>query len=217
MKQKASVVAQKLLNLYRQEHVIVGGWATVNPVLINEADADVIKELREMPTGKNLIRHIENLKSGKTPMDSIDADLIPYGGLMQQTNITNIILSKNEMAELERALAHFTPDEAGLDMISKLTSVRRFGEEWQTAIGATLKSNPQMARQWEVVVQTARAYQLWETATEILTQPQDDRARAQIQADMPEYETYLPMFGDMGNQLLGRLRLFISTAQPEQN
>ena len=74
-----------------------------------------------------------------------------------------------------------------------------------------------MARQWAVVVQTARAYQLWETATEILTQPQDDRARAQIQADMPEYETYLPMFGDMGNQLLGRLRLFISTAQPEQN
>ena len=40
MKAKASVVAQKLLNLYRQEHVIVGGWAAVNAVLPEEEGSD---------------------------------------------------------------------------------------------------------------------------------------------------------------------------------
>ena len=47
MKAKNVAVAQKLLNLYRQEHVIIGGWSAVNPVFINEATDDVIKELRE--------------------------------------------------------------------------------------------------------------------------------------------------------------------------
>ena len=48
-------------------------------------------------------------------------------------------------------------------------------------------------------------------ATDIINQPIDDRVRAEIQADMPEYETYLPMFGDAGNELLSRLRTFISS------
>ena len=57
MNAKTSATAQKLLNLYRQEHVIIGGWATVNPVFINEATDEVIRELRELPTGKMLVPH----------------------------------------------------------------------------------------------------------------------------------------------------------------
>ena len=34
MKQHAHVIAQRLLNIYRQEHVLIGGWAAVNRVLI---------------------------------------------------------------------------------------------------------------------------------------------------------------------------------------
>ena len=79
---KTSTIALKLLNLYRQEHVIIGGWAAVNPIFVNEANDDVIKELRDMPTGKALVQHIENLRNGKTPMDSIDPELLPYGGMM---------------------------------------------------------------------------------------------------------------------------------------
>ena len=89
MNASASATALKLLNLYRQEHVIIGGWATINPVLVNEATDEVIKELRELPTGKMLIRHIENLRSGKTPMDSINRELLPYGGMMLEDNITD--------------------------------------------------------------------------------------------------------------------------------
>ena len=37
MKPKASVVAQKLLNLYRQAHVIIGGWSALNPIFVDEA------------------------------------------------------------------------------------------------------------------------------------------------------------------------------------
>jgi hypothetical protein len=38
-----------------------------------------------------------------------------------------------------------------------------------------------------------------------------ERARAQIQAELPEFETYLPMFGDAGRDLLRRLREFVSS------
>jgi hypothetical protein len=38
-----------------------------------------------------------------------------------------------------------------------------------------------------------------------------ERVRAQVQADMPDYETYLPMFGDAGTELLAKLRTFISS------
>ena len=110
MKAIITATAQRLLNLYRQEHVIIGGWATVNPVFIAEATDDVIKELREMPTGKMLIQHIENLRNGKTPMDSIEPDLMPYGGLMAQSGLTNTTLSPKDMAELQSVLATFTPD-----------------------------------------------------------------------------------------------------------
>ena len=83
MPQQARTIAQRLLNLYRQAHVIDGGWAAVNKVFIAESnDPQVIAELETLPTGKKLVTHINNLRSGKTPMDSIDKDLLPYGGLM---------------------------------------------------------------------------------------------------------------------------------------
>ena len=39
MQQHAHIVAQRLLNLYRQAHVIEGGWTAVNRVFISESDA----------------------------------------------------------------------------------------------------------------------------------------------------------------------------------
>lgn len=217
MKARITATAQRLLNLYRQEHVIVGGWATVNPVFIAEATDDVIKELREMPTGKMLVRHIENLRSGKTPMDSIESDLMPYGGLMTQSSLANTALSPKDMTELQSALAGFTPDQEGLQKIEALGAVRRFGEEWPNAIHDALESHPDMQAQWEIVTKTYRAYQLWDMANQIINTPLDERARAEIQADMPEYETYLPMFGDAGTELLSRLRTFISSIKTEDN
>lgn len=217
MKARIAATAQRLLNLYRQEHVIIGGWATVNPVLVNEATDDVIQELREMPTGKMLIRHIENLRSGKTAMNTIEPDLIPYGGLMAQSELTGVTLTGNDIVELQSALDAFTPDQDGLNNIRSLDVVRRFGEEWQNAIYDALKSHPEMQPKWDMVTKTYRAYQLWDTANQIISTPLDERARAEIQAEMPEYETYLPMFGEAGNELLLRLRTFISSIKTEDN
>ena len=217
MKVRIAATAQRLLNLYRQEHVIIGGWATVNPVFINEATDDVIKELREMPTGKMLIRHIENLRSGKTPIDSIEPDLIPYGGMMAQSDLVNAVLSRQELDEIKSVLDTFTPDQNGLDAIERISAVRRFGEEWQNAIHDALKSQPELQSKWSIVIKTYRAYQLWDMANQIINTPLDERARAEIQAEMPEYETYLPMFGDAGNELLARLRTFISSIKTEDN
>ena len=217
MKARIAATAQRLLNLYRQEHVIIGGWATINPIFVNDATDDVIKELREMPTGKQLIKHIENLRSGKTAMDSIEPDLVPYGGMMAQSSIANATLGPKDITELQSTLAAFTPDQSGLDTIKGLSVVRRFGEEWQNAIYDALKSHPELQQKWDTVTKTYRAYQLWDMANQIINTPLDERARAEIQAEMPEYETYLPMFGDAGNDLLTRLRTFISSMKSEDN
>lgn len=211
MNAKTSTIALKLLNLYRQEHVIIGGWTTVNPIFVNEATDDVIKELRDMPTGKLLVRHIENLRSGKTPMDSIDPELLPYGGMMIAEDIATIKLTANQWQELEDALNSFTPDQMGLERFMKSDVVREFGEEWQNAIRSALNARPQLLDRWNIVNQTHNAYRLWDTANEIIANPISERSRAQVQADMPEYETYLPMFGDAGTELLTKLRTFVSS------
>ena len=50
----------------------------------------------------------------------------------------------------------------------------------------------------------------------MINQPLTERARAQLQADMPEYETYLPMFGEAGVELLEKLRSFITTMKSDK-
>lgn len=210
MKTKPSVVAQKLLNLYRQQHVIFGGWKAVNSVFIKEADQDVIEELNNLPTGNLLIEHIENLRNGKTPMDSIDSDLLPYGGLMSESVKSNA-LSEPELDSLKNALDNFTPDNSGLEKIYELPVVKRFGNEWQAAIQSALLGDKELSDKWKTVTKTARAYYLWKAANEILAAPISERARAHVQADLPEYETYLPLFGDAGKKLLEKLRVFVSS------
>lgn len=215
MNAKSSTIAQRLLNLYRQEHVIFGGWAAVNQVFMTEATDDVLSALGELPTGKNLVRHIENLRSGKTPMDSIEHDLLPYGGLMDET-VATVTLTKSEWAELESGIDAFTTDQNGLDKIQQLNVVKKFGDQWLVAIRAALSARPDLLEKWSLVNKTYRAYYLWKVASDMLTQPLSERARAQLQADMPEYETYLPMFGDAGDELLGKLRSFISATVPDE-
>ena len=210
MKAKIRATAQKLLNLYRQEHVIVGGWPVLNKIFVNEATDSVIDELRDMPTGKNLIQHIENLRSGKTAMNTIERELLPYGGMMNET-VSTATLPENQWNELQFVINHFVPTQAGLDNFLSSNIVRSFGEQWPVAIKAILASHPDLMDKWSEINQTYNAYRLWDSANEIITKPLSDRTRADIQADMPEYETYLPMFGDAGTELLAKLRTFIST------
>lgn len=211
MKPKASVVAQKLLNLYRQAHVIIGGWNAVNPIFVQEATSDVIDALADLPTGKMLAHHIENLKSGKTPMDSIDRESLPYGGMMDET-LVNIHIKQSDWNELIAAISNFTPDQDGLKRIMDVKVIKSYGDEWLNVIRAAIShDHPELLQQWAIVDQTYNAYNRWNLANEIISQPINDRARAQIQADMFEYETYLPMFGDAGTELLEKLRTFVSS------
>ena len=210
MNQNTVTTAQRLLNLYRQQHVIFGGWAAVNRVFIADAAPDVMDELQKLPTGKLLARHIDNLRSGRTPMDSIEPDLLPYAGMMTDTTAT-VPLTDAEWRELESGIESFTPDQDGLTRIQSLRVIKKFGEEWLVGIRAALGTKPELLEKWNIVTQTYRAYFLWKVATDLLDAPLSDRSRAQLQADMPEYETYLPMFGPAGTELLSRLRTFISS------
>ncbi|MBD5400136.1 hypothetical protein HDR61_00070 [bacterium] len=213
---KASVIAQKLLNLYRQEHVIIGGWTVVNQVFVDEATPDVLTALGELPTGSSLVRHIENLRSGKTPMDSIERDLMPYGGAMG-TAATAAPVAPEQWNDLARVIAEFTPDDSGLARLESDPVIKQFGAEWLVAIRNALNGNAELQQKWDIVTQTYRAYRMWNNASQIINTPISDRVRAQLQVDMPEYETYLPMFGDAGMALLGKLRTFLSGAKSDPN
>ena len=210
MQSKPITVAQKLLNLYRQQHVIFGGWRTVNQVFMAEASAPVLAELQNLPTGRALVQHIENLRNGKTPMDSIAPELLPYGGLMSDT-LPQARLTATDLTALTQALENFVPDTTNLDRIRLLPLVSKFGDEWLTAIKVALTDYPELMGKWAMVIRTERAYYLWKIANDILAAPISDRSRAQIQADLPEYETYLPMFGDAGHDILSKLRTFVSS------
>lgn len=217
MKPKANLIAQRLVNLYRQEHVILGGWAALNPIFVNEATDDVLTEMADLPTGKMLVQHIKNLRSGKTPMDSIDRNLLPYGGLMSESAVTTP-LDEKQWNELASAIDNFSPTQQGLIDLQKQDIIKRFGDEWLLGIKNLVSDRPDLSEKWKIVMQTWRAYHLWDMATQIINQPLTERARAQIQADMPEYETFLPMFADEGKKLLERLRTFMKeTKHPESN
>jgi len=211
MQQQAHIIAQRLLNLYRQEHVINGGWAAVNPVLIAESDdPQVIEELKKLPTGKRLATHIENLRSGVTPMDTIKSELLPYGGLIASQEM-RYSLTEEEMAKLKSALDSFKTTPESLKSIKNLDCVSKFGADWVEAIKSVLAKDPEYLEKWDAVVRTSKAYQMWDSAKQLLSETLTDRNRAQIQADMPEFETYLPMFGDQGKELLSKLRTFMSS------
>ena len=205
MKAKASVVAQKLLNLYRQAHVIQGGWAAVNQVFVSEATQDVLSELHDLPTGKNLVTHISNLRDGTTPMDSIARELLPYGGMMA-TSTESVVLSPEETDEILSAINSFSPDENGLTVFMQTPAVRQFGAKWPTIIRNAISDNHDAIERLDNIINIWNARNMWSMANNIVSQPINDRTRAQLQVDMPEYETYLPMFGDAGRDLLKRLR-----------
>lgn len=210
MRELNSIIAQRMLNLYRQAHVINGGWAAVNQALVAEADNEVLIELQKLPSGTKLVSHIKNLKSGKTPMDQIEYELMPYSGMMDSAvKITKI--SNKDLKELESALAEFQSDEEHIDRIKNLSIVQSFGENWIKGVRSALLDKPNLLSKWNEVSYTARAYELWNKAYAVLTPPISERARAQAQADLSEYETYLPMFGEEGTKLLARIRTFVSS------
>ena len=215
MQQQAHVIAQRLLNLYRQAHVINGGWAAVNKVLLAESDdPQIIAALEKLPTGKRLAEHIDNLRMKKTPMDTIDPDLLPYGGMLAGQDVIPT-LTQSEIDELKAVLSEFEPTIEGLNKIKRLDFVHKFGSDWPDKVKSALSGDSQALAAWENVVRTSKAYQLWDSAKQLMADTLTERDRARIQADMPEFETYLPMFGDAGNELLAKLRTFMSS-MPKQ-
>lgn len=210
MKAKASVIAQKLLNLYRQAHVIDGGWMALNKIFIAESTDEILNELAELPTGKLLVEHINNLRSGKTPKDSIARELLPYGGAFAEKS-ANTNISESELRDLMVAINEFTPDQQGLEKFVSSPVIRGFGSDWITSVRTILTNDTELFDKFSQIVRMWTAYKIWQDANEIISKPINDRLRAQLQVDMPEYETYLPMFGDEGTKLLRRLHSLTSS------
>ena len=77
-KEKALIIGKRYLNLFHQLHVITAGLEALNKDFVSLSD-DIVKILPELAGGAKFRQHIQNLKDGITPMDKIDADLLPFG------------------------------------------------------------------------------------------------------------------------------------------
>ena len=157
-----------------------------------------------------LVQHIKNLRDGKTPMNSIARELLPYGGMMNEPAIATDI-SNDDLDDLISAINNFEPDQDALQQFMQMPVVRGFGPEWAVSIKHILNNHPEELKKFDTIVRTWRAYSLWESANDIISKPINERARAQLQVDMPDYETYLPMFGDEGRTLLHKLHKITSS------
>jgi hypothetical protein len=166
--------------------------------------------LEKLPNGKKLIQHIKNLKSGKTPMNDIERGLMPYSGMMNPM-VKKAQILDSDLKELRDALTSFQSNEEHIEKIKNLKYVNSFGENWIKGVSDALSGDPNLLSKWKEISQTSIAYDLWNKAYKILTPPISERARAQAQADLSEYETYLPMFGDEGTKLLSQIRNFVSS------
>ena len=206
MKSLSAKTAQKLMNLYRNAHAVDGAWRTVNPALVNESTDEVLQHIRELPCGEMLAKHISNLKTGKTKADSIDANLLPYNGRIGAPMAGDI--GQGDMTALKNLLAHFQPEPEYINKIKALPIVRRFGARWAAGVRSIL-GDANLIATWRNVVQSDRALTLWARAEDLLASTPTDLLRAEVQADMPEYETYLPMFGKQGLDALTRLRTLV--------
>ena len=120
-------------------------------------------------------------------------------------------LTENEINQLKLLLDEFQPTTDNLNTIKQLPFVQKFGNDWIDSIESAIAFDKDMISKWKTVAQTDKAYRIWDTAKELVSETLTERNRAQIQADMPEFETYLPMFGDTGNEMLSKLRTFMSS------
>ncbi|MCL2758423.1 MAG: hypothetical protein FWE64_03830 [Alphaproteobacteria bacterium] len=217
MKENPSKVADRLMNLYRLAHVVDGGWSAVNGELLAESDAAVLEEIKKLATGEKLAAHIKSLRDGKTDRDSILPELMPYGGLMAthpaDSTATAVVarLSNEDFDSLERELENFEPNQESLQRIESLPFVQQFGDRWLAGVRAALGDRPDLVARWKIVYSASRAFDLWNRASDILSWSPTERTRAEVQADLPEYETYLPMFGEAGGELLSKLRAFVAS------
>ena len=182
MKARASVIAQKLLNLYRQAHVIVGGWGAVNRVFVDEATDEILHELQDLPTGKMLIQHIKNLRDGTTPMDSIARELLPYGGMMNESADASD-MADDELQQLISAIDSFNPSLDGINQFMANPIIKKFGDDWVSRSKNALFNNPEALRKFDDIVRAATAYRMWDNANDVLSKPITERARANLQQD----------------------------------
>ncbi|MDR2685288.1 MAG: hypothetical protein LBB23_00760 [Rickettsiales bacterium] len=209
---KPQVIAQKLLNLYRQYHVINGKWATLNPIFMAEGTADVISELGRLPTGDLLARHIKNLREGRGGRDSIDPELLPFDGAME-TQSNGEKFSSGEISELNRELRIWKPDQINMQQIKDLAIVKKSGDGWREQIAAALAGNPELSSVWANVIKYDTATGLWFRASQALGGVPTERLRAEVQADMLGYENYLPMFGGAGQEMLTKLKQLMGSGE----
>ncbi len=79
--EKALVIGRRYLNIFHQLHFIEAGMEVLNKDFLTIPDV-VVDVLPEIAGGVKFKQHIQNLKDGKTPIDKIDASVLPFGELV---------------------------------------------------------------------------------------------------------------------------------------
>ncbi|MDR1009392.1 MAG: hypothetical protein LBL52_04040 [Rickettsiales bacterium] len=229
IREKNRIIAKTYLNIFRQLHVIDAGLPTLNSEFVTLPN-EVIDLLPEVSGGQKLWQHIKNLKDGSTPMDKIDAMLLPFGGevftdkkkLALYTEYTHaadkaetapaFIVSAPDSAKGDKdvldALRSYKNTPEGLEAFKQKMS--KFGANWRQGIDdvlavSTAKDKDELVKTFDGLKTFDTALSLWQEAASVVKTPTAP-GLAKAGANMVEYEKYLPMFGPAGTELLNKLK-----------
>lgn len=200
--------ARYLLNLFRQNHIFAGSLESLNKKFLT-ASPETVDDLKKLPTGAILVRHIDLLKTKKVPLTKIARECVLFPELTPPENIMILPEGKKESLPANkssgeetilRALDSFRPDNAHLN-----TFKQDLGVNWKTRLMDFVsknKLNSSQQQAYETVLGFSDAIDSWHKAEDILQEDNQVKARS-ILANL---EAVLPQFGVAGQDLLTRVK-----------
>lgn len=232
-RERAKAVARRYINIFHQLHVIDAPLATLNAEFA-ALPRDVVMLLPEMMGGVKLHQHIQNLKTGQTPMDKVDPDLLPFGReVFDDVKLYTQYTSYDKAsyvpappsvadgpgarkakdgggeAQIWSMLRSYTNTPESLEAFKKLPAVASLGPKWRDELKSRIATSNQpdwehLAQAFDNLVQFDDAVEAWGAVSMFVRNPSPE-ARTKIAPKVDTYKKNLDMFGDAGEALAAKL------------
>ena len=232
-REKALTIGKRYLNIFRQLHVITAGIETLNKDFLSLPD-DVVKILPELAGGLKFYQHIQNLKSGATPINKIEAELFKqytdftapssgvshsftdssYQGSPVEKSEPTINSTSDDYGNLFEMLRSFQPTPQNLNDFKSSETIKDLGPNWKVEIQRILSNSgasdtAKLKKNFENLCIFDTALDIWEECVALVKNPRK-KSREEIQSNLSNYQKYLNMFGKGGQDLYEKVKALVS-------
>ena len=237
-REDALKIGRKYLNIFHQLHFINAGMEILNNDFLTMSD-DVIELLPELAGGMKLAQHIKNLKTGKTPINKIDADVLPFGELvfddhekfLEYTSYNKIAAMKNvesennaetssiqteinnEYKQLYELLRAFKNTPALLENFKSSEVIRDLGPDWKNEVKNILKNSKE--KDASNMRKTFDGLCVFDIALNYwqecvaIVKNPKSKPTSEIKDKLSDYKKYLAMFGAGGKDLYEKVKQLV--------